>query len=179
MTHSLKMTWSWRQMNVALALVLGGVLLVSVPFGHALEIHHLFAEVDHDGHEHSEHDLCTWVQHHTGGSYIHDSYSPVIFIGIETIPHPPKQSWICSRFFRADGSRAPPCQVILHFLTQSKISSLTFWRSGIHFYRLIQGCKKFGGIQECYERKTSCNVIGNCCIWGPVFWSWVSPYVLP
>ena len=108
MNNPLQMRISWNQVKVALALVLGGVLIVSTPFGHALEIHHLFAEVDHDGHEHADFDLCTWVQHHTGGSYIQDSYSPVIFIGIETIPHPPQQSWIGSRFFRADGSRAPP-----------------------------------------------------------------------
>jgi hypothetical protein len=46
------------------------VLLSSFTMGHALEIHHLFAEVDHDGHEHSEFDLCQWVQSHTAGSLI-------------------------------------------------------------------------------------------------------------
>lgn len=63
--------------SIGLTLVLGLVLLVSPPFVHALEIHHLFAEVDHDGHQHSEFDLCQWVQHHTASSpvchAIHDS----------------------------------------------------------------------------------------------------------
>lgn len=56
--------------SIGLALVLGLVLLVSAPFVHALEIHHLFAEVDHDGHQHSDFDLCQWVQHHTASSPI-------------------------------------------------------------------------------------------------------------
>ena len=40
----------------------------SIPFAHALEIHHLFAEIDHDAHQHSEFDLCQWVKHHTSNS---------------------------------------------------------------------------------------------------------------
>ena len=44
----------------------------AVPFAHALEIHHLFAEVDHDAHQHSEFDLCQWVKHHTGNSLAWD-----------------------------------------------------------------------------------------------------------
>ena len=44
----------------------------AIPFAHALEIHHLFAEVDHDAHQHSEFDLCQWVKHHTGNSLAWD-----------------------------------------------------------------------------------------------------------
>lgn len=29
-----------------------------LPFAGALEVHHIFAEADHDGHEHSDFDLC-------------------------------------------------------------------------------------------------------------------------
>ena len=96
------------RITCSLIFFLGCVLLFSVPFGHALEIHHVFAEIDHDGHEHSEHDLCTWVQHHTGGSYIQDAISPVFFIGIETIPHPLHQSLVCFRLLRVDSTRGPP-----------------------------------------------------------------------
>lgn len=39
-----------------------------LPFASALEVHHIFAEVDHDGHEHSDFDLCQWVQAHGSGS---------------------------------------------------------------------------------------------------------------
>ena len=55
-------------------ILLGGVLLFSVPFGLALEVHHLFSEVDHDGHEHDTYDLCTWVEHHSGGTYVQDGF---------------------------------------------------------------------------------------------------------
>ena len=37
-------------------------------FANALEIHHIFAEVDHDGHEHSDFDLCQWVKANSSGS---------------------------------------------------------------------------------------------------------------
>ncbi|MDH5427641.1 MAG: hypothetical protein OEZ05_00635 [Nitrospirota bacterium] len=51
-------------LTIALALV----LVASVPFSHALEIHHLFSSIDHDGHQHSDFDLCQWVQQHTSSS---------------------------------------------------------------------------------------------------------------
>ena len=59
--------------RISLALALGVVLLGSAPFVHALEIHHLFAEVDHDGHQHSDFDLCKWSQHHTTHSLAWDA----------------------------------------------------------------------------------------------------------
>lgn len=59
--------------HIGLALVLGLVLLSSAPFVHALEIHHVFAEVDHDGHQHSDFDLCKWNQHHTANSLALDA----------------------------------------------------------------------------------------------------------
>jgi hypothetical protein len=44
----------------------------SIPFAHALEIHHLFAEIDHDAHQHSEFDLCQWVKKHTSNTLVWD-----------------------------------------------------------------------------------------------------------
>ncbi len=99
-----------NRITSSLVFLLGCVLLFSAPFGHALEIHHVFAEVDHDGHEHSEHDLCTWVQHHAGGSLVDNLCSPVIFIGIESISPALNQSWISTRLLHVDGSRAPPAR---------------------------------------------------------------------
>lgn len=58
---------------MGLALMFGLVLLSSAPFVHVLEIHHLFAEVDHDGHQHSDADLCQWVTHHTANSPVWDA----------------------------------------------------------------------------------------------------------
>lgn len=61
------------QCNISLALALALVLLSSIPFAQALEIHHVFAEVDYDGHQHSDDDLCQWVQHHTSNSLAWDA----------------------------------------------------------------------------------------------------------
>ncbi len=44
------------------------LLLAMAPFATALDIHHELAAADHDGHEHSDFDLCQWVQQHTGHS---------------------------------------------------------------------------------------------------------------
>jgi|GEM_PF-1018706 len=58
--------------GAGLALSLALVLLASVPFGHALEIHHIFSTIDDDGHQHSDFDLCQWVQQHTSNSLAWD-----------------------------------------------------------------------------------------------------------
>jgi hypothetical protein len=48
------------------------LLLVLAPFAVAQDIHHELAAADTDGHEHSDNDLCQWVQHHTAGSLDQD-----------------------------------------------------------------------------------------------------------
>jgi hypothetical protein len=62
------------------ALLLACVLLAMVPFAAALEIHHELAAADHDGHEHSDTDLCQWVQYHTGHSLTGDIPAPCSFL---------------------------------------------------------------------------------------------------
>ena len=52
--------------SVAAGLVL--LLLAIAPFAVAQDVHHELAAADHDGHEHSDTDLCQWVKHHTAGS---------------------------------------------------------------------------------------------------------------
>jgi hypothetical protein len=52
--------------TVATGLVL--LLLTIAPFAVAQDVHHELAAADHDGHEHSDTDLCQWVKHHTAGS---------------------------------------------------------------------------------------------------------------
>jgi hypothetical protein len=51
-----------------LALALIAVLLGLAPLAVAQDVHHELAAADTDGHDHSETDLCQWVQHHTAGS---------------------------------------------------------------------------------------------------------------
>lgn len=63
--------------------VLALVLLVSVPTGPALEIHHLFGEADHEGHHHSDFDLCQWVQSHTASSLVGEE--PTLGIGTYSV----------------------------------------------------------------------------------------------
>lgn len=60
--------------GVALGLV--GLLLSLAPFAVAQDIHHELAAADADGHEHSDTDICQWVQHHTAGSV--DCDAPIL-----------------------------------------------------------------------------------------------------
>ena len=58
-----------KKIGMWVSLPLALLLLVMVPFGTALAVHHDFAEVDHDGHQHSEFDLCKWVEQHASSSF--------------------------------------------------------------------------------------------------------------
>ena len=93
--------------TVAIGLVL--LLLAIAPFAVAQDVHHELAEADHDGHEHSDTDLCQWVQHHTAGSL--DIGAPLLtaqeFI---TLLELPADSVLLSVELSTPGpSRAPPC----------------------------------------------------------------------
>src|SRR4026209_1634283 len=52
----------------AVAIGLFLLLLAIAPFAVAQDVHHELAAADDDGHEHSDTDLCQWLQHHTAGS---------------------------------------------------------------------------------------------------------------
>ena len=41
------------------------IILGLAPFAVAQDVHHELAAADSDGHEHSDTDICQWVQHHT------------------------------------------------------------------------------------------------------------------
>ncbi len=57
---------SWLKGSLSVGLIF--LLLALAPFAVAQEVHHELAAADTDGHEHSDNDLCQWVQHHTAGS---------------------------------------------------------------------------------------------------------------
>ena len=84
------------------------LLLAIAPFAVAQDVHHELAAADTDGHEHSDTDLCQWVQHHTSGSL--DLGGPVISVwGLVSLLHLPAQSVLLSVEFASVGpSRAPP-----------------------------------------------------------------------
>ncbi len=88
--------------------VLAGVLFVSVPFSHALEIHHIFAEVDHDGHEHSDSDLCNWVKQHTSCSLSIEHISTNSALQVDGERFTFSGQFHPSPLILIDGSRAPP-----------------------------------------------------------------------
>lgn len=44
------------------------IILGLAPFAVAQDVHHELAAADTDGHEHSDTDICQWVQHHIAGS---------------------------------------------------------------------------------------------------------------
>jgi hypothetical protein len=96
------------KIGASIALVLSLLLVVIAPFSTALAIHHDLAAADHDGHEHSDTDLCQWVQYHTGHSLAGD-VPAVCSLFHPSAPklHPPA---LCFSLSLPDSiaSRAPP-----------------------------------------------------------------------
>ncbi|WP_447979777.1 hypothetical protein [Candidatus Nitrospira bockiana] len=99
---------SRTHLSFGLAVLLAAVLVALAPFGAVLEIHHLLAAADHDGHEHSASDLCQWIQHHTSQSLL--SALPVPASRPSGISHtPPAPAALLSARLLSEGhSRAPP-----------------------------------------------------------------------
>jgi len=92
--------------GVSLGLIL--LLLTIAPFAVAQDVHHELAAADHDGHEHSDTDLCQWVQHHTAGSL--DVGLPLLTAGeFVNLLEPPADSVLLSfELPTVSPSRAPP-----------------------------------------------------------------------
>ena len=77
-------------------------------FANALEIHHIFAEVDHDGHEHSDSDLCQWVQANGSGSTNFDQSDSHIFFHVRQEQLSVPESIYSFLTFTFQASRGPP-----------------------------------------------------------------------
>ena len=93
--------------TVAIGLVL--LLLAIAPFAVAQDVHHELAAADHDGHEHSDTDLCQWLQHHTAGSLDVD-VSHLSVCDLVRNQASPVESVLLSVDLSVVGpSRAPPC----------------------------------------------------------------------
>jgi hypothetical protein len=91
-----------------LSAVLVIVLLGLAPFASALEIHHALAAADDDGHQHSESDVCQWVQHHTGSLLAACQPSLVWFGPISDHDFLTLSVLISARLISVGPSRAPP-----------------------------------------------------------------------
>jgi hypothetical protein len=92
-----------------LVALLAAFLFVGIlPFSGALEVHHIFAAVDHDGHEHSDFDLCQWVQKHTSSSLAIDPPGLAALDRLSVQHHTIPQIPVFTPVISSIGSRAPP-----------------------------------------------------------------------
>jgi hypothetical protein len=84
------------------------LLLVLAPFAVAQDVHHELAAADHDGHEHSDTDLCQWVKHHTTGS-VFVAIPPIAsWAAISEHAWVPAKIFVSSTVLAVGPSRAPP-----------------------------------------------------------------------
>lgn len=97
-----------RLLRTALPLALAGVLLALAPFALALEVHHELAAADQDGHQHSDTDLCQWVQHHTGSSLLADAPVPQALCAQVQWSQPVSQVLLSLDLPGSAAPRAPP-----------------------------------------------------------------------
>lgn len=95
-------------MRVALAVTMAMVLVILAPFASALEIHHVLAAADDDGHEHSASDLCQWVQHHTGSSVLAIVPTLRSSPACSVYEFPRHDLLVSARLIAHGDSRAPP-----------------------------------------------------------------------
>ena len=58
----------YARLKAGLSASLVAIVLALAPLAVVQDVHHELAAADIDGHEHSDNDLCQWVQHHTAGS---------------------------------------------------------------------------------------------------------------
>jgi hypothetical protein len=95
------------QCSVSAGLIL--LLLAIAPFAVAQDVHHELAAADTDGHEHSDTDLCQWVQHHISGSLDVNVSHPSVCDLVRN-QAPSVESVLLSIDLSVVGpSRAPPC----------------------------------------------------------------------
>ena len=94
--------------QAAIAIFVSLIYFCLPTFASALEIHHFFAEVDHDGHEHSDSDLCQWVQANGSGSTNFDQSDSHIFFHVRQEQLFALKSIYSFLTFTFQDSRGPP-----------------------------------------------------------------------
>lgn len=92
--------------GVALGMVC--IILSLAPFAVAQDIHHELAAADSDGHEHSDTDICQWVQHHTAGSVDCDVPKRVVCELVRQQELPTESVLLSAAPSLVGPSRAPP-----------------------------------------------------------------------
>jgi hypothetical protein len=108
MFHLPRRTSTKRTTAAAVSLAVILVLLGLAPFAAALGIHHELAAADQDGHQHSDTDLCQWVQHHTTGTDQVEvpAVESLVLPDSHQLPVPTRL--ISTGLFDPASSRAPP-----------------------------------------------------------------------
>jgi hypothetical protein len=91
---------------IALGVIL--LLLALAPFAVAQDVHHELAAADVDGHEHSDSDLCQWVQHHTSGSIDIGGTPFSAWQSVSQYDGPPHSALFSFETSSVSPSRAPP-----------------------------------------------------------------------
>ncbi|CUS35037.1 conserved exported hypothetical protein [Candidatus Nitrospira nitrosa] len=92
--------------GVALGMVC--IILGLAPFAVAQDVHHELAAADTDGHEHSDTDICQWVQHHIAGSVDLDVPRLAICDVVRQQELPSESIVLSSTLSFVGPSRAPP-----------------------------------------------------------------------
>ncbi len=92
--------------GVALGMVC--IILGLAPFAVAQDVHHELAAADTDGHEHSDTDICQWVQHHIAGSVDLDVPRLAICDVVRQQELPSESVFLSSTLSFVGPSRAPP-----------------------------------------------------------------------
>ena len=83
-------------------------MLGLAPLAVAQDIHHELAAADSDGHEHSDTDICQWVQHHTAGSVDYDVPKLALSESIRQQDLPAESLVLSAAPSFVGPSRAPP-----------------------------------------------------------------------
>lgn len=84
------------------------IILGLAPFSVAQDVHHELASADTDGHEHSDTDICQWVQHHIAGSVDLDVPRFAICDVVRHQELPSESILLPSTLLFIGPSRAPP-----------------------------------------------------------------------
>jgi hypothetical protein len=104
----MRMSLLLHRLSKGLAVSLIALLLSLAPFAVAQDVHHQLAAADTDGHEHSDTDVCQWVQHHTSGSIDLGGPPCSEFEIVGSYEHPITAQLFSVEFPFIGPSRAPP-----------------------------------------------------------------------
>ena len=105
--HSEQSRWLQRS-GAGFSFALVCLLLALTPVGVTLELHHALGAEDADGHQHSDSDLCQWIQHHIGTSVlagVPDTVSFGLIASQDSLLH---DLYSSTRFSQTGPPRGPP-----------------------------------------------------------------------